>query len=134
MLHLKYKIGRVLFTLVLLQMLNIAFGYDNLYHSGKSGHRHKVDLNSDGIVNDAVDLVEDAVDFIAENVFDVEPEEEKPSPESHFFENFELCMTEWDVPVIQEINFNKINPNFYYLDKKSLIHSELHSPPPKSIV
>jgi hypothetical protein len=131
--HLKDKIGRLLFAVVLVQMLNIAFGYDNLYNTGKSGYRHKIDLKSGDIVDDAVDLVEDAVDFIAENVFDMEPEKEAKSPDSHFFENFELGISDLQIPLLGNVTFKTINPNFYYIDKISINYSELHSPPPKFI-
>lgn len=129
--HLKQTVGRWLFAIVLLQMLNIALGYDNHYHTGKSGHRHKVDLKSDGIFTSTIHLLEDAVLFVCDNMMDSKIPEKNKTEDPTLLENIELCAIEHDLPELQSLNtlecFNFSSSEDNILNS----YTELNSPPPK---
>lgn len=130
-LKLRHIIGRWLFTFVLLQMLNIALGYDNHYHTGHSGHRHKIDLKSNGILNDTVEALEVAINFFSDNMMDADFTDENNAEEPPLLEKIELCNTEQTIAVFSELSFQKTDGNFSYQENTSTSYSELNSPPPK---
>jgi hypothetical protein len=129
--NLKQNIGRCIFALVLLQMLNIAFCHDNHYHTSKSGHRHKVDLKSDGIFTSAIHLLEVAAFFVCDNIMDSKIPEKNKTEDPTLLENIELCAIDHDLPefqtikIVEPVNFSSIEDNILNS------YTELNSPPPK---
>lgn len=131
---LRQTIGRWVFAVVLVQMLNIALGYDNIYHFGKSVHHHQVDLQSGGILSNAFDFFEDALRFMANHMPDVETEEEKKSTDPELLENPEMCAEDWR-ETFPACFFTETSSNsFIYHASLTRSFSELNSPPPKHSV
>jgi hypothetical protein len=109
--------------LVLFQMINVSFNYVNLYHSGKSGFRHKIALNSNEI--------DSLCEFVSETLLHIDYPESNEDEDNVFLENFDLGF--FDNPVAISSPPVKVVESFHGYHSASFptTYFDLHSPPPK---
>jgi hypothetical protein len=105
-------------------MLNLTFNHVHHYNSGKSGFRHKIDLNTNEL--------EEAIDFIAEDILDIELEDNNSLGEEILIENFELSISSISLSAPQAFYSSCIEHNSYYKANALLPEYERNVPPPRA--